>query len=469
MSARVVEVAPGDAVIDPNVRTQVQLDKPFLDSIKQSGFLQLPMGWQDDEGRVHVEVGQRRMLAARELEMETVQVIIRPRVEAEQARIVEQLAENERRSGLSDTDRVAAWQQLSLFGMPIDDIAKQTGTPRARVRQAVKLTQDAPRTAEVMAEHALTLDQAAQLVEFEDDPALHETLAETGRKKPSEFDLEVQRAHRARESAAGLAALREKIEETGARFISPDLVRDADEREYIHIYAVTHPKAASRYQVTSKEAAELGGLVYSGREFSIHGTNTTEWKPEHYIEHFEKHGYARRSHQGASARGPLTETERQERREKRERNANWRLVCDLRGQWIRDELLQRKTMPDGALTWVARTLVGDRAASPASHNPYQGKDRSLALEWLGIPEPLPGAHAPDSTRLAEVAVTRPGRSDIRVALAVALARWEVVLCDPKSGDYAEAKGAGRYLAQLGEWGYQLADTERVWAHAVGED
>lgn len=469
MSARVVEVAPGDAIIDPNVRTQVQLDKPFLDSIKQSGFLQLPMGWQDDEGRVHIEVGQRRMLAARELELETVQVIVRPRVEAEQARIVEQLAENERRSGLSDTDRVAAWQQLSLFGMPIDDIAKQTGTPRARVRQAVKLTQDAPRTAEVMAEHALTLDQAAQLVEFEDDPALHETLAETGRKRPSEFDFEVQRAHRTRESAAGLAALREKIEETGARFISPDLVRDAAEAEYISIHAVTHPKAGSRYNVTPEEAADIGGLVYTGREYTIHSTNAVEWKLERYIERFEEHGYARYSSYGASARGPLTDTEKQERREKRERRANWKLISEIRVQWIRDELLQRKTMPDGALTWVARAIAGDSATVPSSYNPHMARDRDVAIEWLGLPEPLPGTHAPDSTRLAEAAAQRPGRSDIRVALAIALARWEVTLCDPKSPDYAEAKSAGRYLAQLGQWGYQLTDTERAWALAAGED
>lgn len=46
---------------------------------------------------------------------------------------MEQLVENEHRQHLTDPDRVAAWQQLTLEGLTVASIAKRTGTRRDQV------------------------------------------------------------------------------------------------------------------------------------------------------------------------------------------------------------------------------------------------------------------------------------------------------------------------------------------------
>ena len=70
MTSTLRQIAPGDLLIDTNVRTDTALDKPFQASIKAHGVLVPIVGIEDEDGRVHVRSGQRRTLAAREADAE---------------------------------------------------------------------------------------------------------------------------------------------------------------------------------------------------------------------------------------------------------------------------------------------------------------------------------------------------------------------------------------------------------------
>ena len=83
-------------------------------------------------------------------------------------RIVKQWHENERRDALTETDRLAAVEQLTILGVPAGNIARRLGTPKKQVEAAVQANgSDLAKTA--ARKHALTLTDAALIAEFEDD------------------------------------------------------------------------------------------------------------------------------------------------------------------------------------------------------------------------------------------------------------------------------------------------------------
>jgi ParB family chromosome partitioning protein len=83
-------------------------------------------------------------------------------------RIVKQWHENERRDALTETDRLAAVEQLTILGVPAGNIARRLGTPKKQVEAAVQANgSDLAKTA--ARKHALTLTDAALVAEFEDD------------------------------------------------------------------------------------------------------------------------------------------------------------------------------------------------------------------------------------------------------------------------------------------------------------
>ena len=112
-----VHVAAADVVIEDNVRTAADLDPAFLASVKRHGVLLPTIGYRNADGAVVVRDGQMRVLAAREAGT-TVPVFVTERGDSTAARIAEQLVANERRTGLTDADRLQAYRQLELEACP---------------------------------------------------------------------------------------------------------------------------------------------------------------------------------------------------------------------------------------------------------------------------------------------------------------------------------------------------------------
>jgi ParB family transcriptional regulator, chromosome partitioning protein len=131
-------IDPHTLLVDSNIRQSASPDKDFVASIRDLGVLQPIIAVRTPDGDVRVRYGHRRTLAAVEAGATTVPVIIAADEgtddEANIERLVGQYAENEHRTGLTNTEKVGVMEQLAAFGVSPAQIAKRTKTKR-RVRR----------------------------------------------------------------------------------------------------------------------------------------------------------------------------------------------------------------------------------------------------------------------------------------------------------------------------------------------
>ena len=134
-------IDPTTIEVEENVRLDVTIDKDFVASIKANGVLVPILARRDDQGRVHVRAGQRRTLAAREAGVATIPAYIVTGDDDTATRIVEQLVENDQRQGVKQSERVAAFKQLSFDGMSAATIGRRTGTKAAEVKKGLAVAE----------------------------------------------------------------------------------------------------------------------------------------------------------------------------------------------------------------------------------------------------------------------------------------------------------------------------------------
>lgn len=124
-----------------------------------------------DSSGLMIEIGHRRKRAAIELDFPLVPCIIAPD-EGAAMLIAAQLAENGHRKGLTATEEAEGFHQLTLLDWTPEKIAKVRHIPAAAVKQSLKL-RTLPEAARDAADAGtLTLDDAAVMVEFSDQPAV---------------------------------------------------------------------------------------------------------------------------------------------------------------------------------------------------------------------------------------------------------------------------------------------------------
>ncbi len=460
-------VNPADIVIDTNVRTMVDIDPGFYESIRDHGVRTPPTCWRDADGVVHVECGQRRVLAATQAKLPEIRVLIVPRehaveeAEAEKTRIVSQLTENDQRQALTDGERVEAWQQLALFGMSADEIAKATKTKRDKVRTAVKIAKDSPATVELIKERQLTIDEALVMQEFQEEPAeVLDNLERTMRENPAGLDRLVSELRRKRELAAQEAACRAEAKAAGVRTWRPSNEIREWSGKHKQLEEVRIGKATEA--PTLEEAKAQGGLVAS---MATHqhwdGTKTVYLHAvKYFIEDPKEHGYRipRQAHSSPKSDEQRAK-ELEEKRAKRARRQAWGIATEDRQAWIKDTLLTAKP-PAEVLLWLVKYQVDERTFSYADLSwAAKEKQRTLALHWLGEPEET-NSYRRRRAGFLKQAAARPGTSELVVMLAHSLAGTEAMISDPKSYNYGEDRSIGGYLRQLQEWGYQLVDVEK---------
>ena len=125
-----VDVDPTRLILGDNVRAAAHLDRHFLASLRQFGVMNPIHVTRSEDGTLTVKRGQRRALGAVKVGLASVPVLIVDDDDSEAERITKQWHENERRDALTDTDRLAAVEQLTILGVPAGSIAKRLGTPR---------------------------------------------------------------------------------------------------------------------------------------------------------------------------------------------------------------------------------------------------------------------------------------------------------------------------------------------------
>jgi ParB family transcriptional regulator, chromosome partitioning protein len=121
------------------------------------------------EGALRVETGHRRTLAAIEAGLATVPVLVVADERTDHAGTVERLlrlyAENEHRTGLTNSERLGVVEHLALLNVSAAQIGKSTRMKRADVDNAIAVTRSELAKA-ANDRYELTLNQAAAVAEF---------------------------------------------------------------------------------------------------------------------------------------------------------------------------------------------------------------------------------------------------------------------------------------------------------------
>ena len=177
---------PHTLVIGANVRDTADLeaDPEFVPSIRELGVLQPILAVLGPDGAVIVRDGQCRTLAAQQVGLTAVPVLIRPTgsdwTNEEIARLSEQLNLNDRRTEITEGQRAKAVADMLDLGVPVTEAARRTRVKKTLIADHGKVGASAA-ARRLLDEGEYTLDHAAVLGEFEEagDVAAVQTLLDT--------------------------------------------------------------------------------------------------------------------------------------------------------------------------------------------------------------------------------------------------------------------------------------------------
>lgn len=150
-----IQINPANLLVDTNIRADLSLDKAFLGSVKERGVI-VPIVAMSTTDGVRVIAGHRRTAAAAVAASLTEVPVV----------LVDQIAENDHRTGLTDADRADAVHQLALLGVSAAQITKRTKLSRDTVDAAISLADREDKTT-LLAQYPITV--AAWIAEFDGD------------------------------------------------------------------------------------------------------------------------------------------------------------------------------------------------------------------------------------------------------------------------------------------------------------
>lgn len=208
LSLAVDEVGPHPK----NVRRDDSPDAELIASVESQGILQplvVVPAPEDADTRYWLLMGHRRLAAALAARLDEVPAIVRDDLAGEAEQIEAMLVENGRRQDLTAVEEADAYEQLTLLGVDVDEIAKTTGRSKTTVKERLRLARQADKAKEAVHTGQITLAQAAALADLEEDHELYtQTVAKIG---TSEFRWALENAARkltrVRKYAERLAAL----------------------------------------------------------------------------------------------------------------------------------------------------------------------------------------------------------------------------------------------------------------------
>ncbi|HEY3630588.1 MAG TPA: ParB/RepB/Spo0J family partition protein [Jatrophihabitantaceae bacterium] len=436
----VENVDPSTLLVDVNVRSDAALDKDFLASIRDLGVLVPVVAVRTPDDALRVRYGHRRTLAAVEVGRASVPVIVTGDDDADEtARIVSQWHENEHRAGLSTADKVAAVEQLSLLGLSAAQIVKKTRGRKDDVERALATASSALAKGAATRYDFLTLDMAAAVAEFDDQPETVKALVASAKSSEGEFAHCLQRARDEREEAAKVTALTAELAAAGVSII--DRPRH-DERDTHPIDNLADDKG--KPLAAAGHAACPGHAAYIGRDWR--GV-----RPVYVCTQVKTAGHRDRySSSGRPAGTPMTDAEKQERRQVLANNKAWKSAETVRRAFL-TKLLARKAAPKGSATYVAGEL------GRGIHEIRRGMERShhLAAELLGL-DPAKGRDV--------IAASAADATDARAqVLALAVVLGDIEEATSTDTWRHSSDTVRRYFAFLVANGYELADVEKLAA------
>jgi ParB family transcriptional regulator, chromosome partitioning protein len=425
-------VDPHHVEPEENIRQKVNLDKPFVASVRQYGVLVPVLGRTDPNGVILIRDGQRRLMAAREAGVQLPVYLVNGSDE-KTVRIIEQFA-TYHRQGLSPAEQADAWQQLALEGMSALVIARRTGAKRAEVETGLVVARNKT-ASRAASDYDLTLEQAAVLVELEDDPDAVDNLREVAKVAPDSFDHRAQELLDKKAIRDEIAKLRAEYEANGVTVVDWPSWDDTE------VAFLSNLRTADGEPVTDDTFADKVGYAMAvGETWS--GVSA---KP--VIVGWKEHGLRRADGRGGPARGQMTDEEKVERRLVVANNKAWASAEKVRRNWIKT-LLGRKKLPNDAQAFATGVLV--REIFAVERAVKQGHPMAATLLSAEA-----GATRDHLARIVEESPVRTGH----VLLAIALGALEASV--DRSTWRHPTDSARRFLRQLAAWGYTLSDVEHL--------
>jgi len=151
-------------------------------SIARHGILQPLVVEPGDEGRYKLQIGKRRMAAAKMLGLEKVPVMILEDSPSPEDSLAMRLVENLHRKNLDPLDEAEAYSTLRKMGIKVSEIARMVGKERTYVSHSMRLLGLHPKVSEAVRQNELPREHALALLRLEPDQqiALAEEVMEKG-------------------------------------------------------------------------------------------------------------------------------------------------------------------------------------------------------------------------------------------------------------------------------------------------
>jgi ParB family transcriptional regulator, chromosome partitioning protein len=441
--------------IGPNVRTVVDLDPRFVESVRAHGVLTPISVFPGEAGRYRLRYGQRRTLAALETERPVIPAIIVLEVPDDETareieRISDQFHENVHRTPLTLPDEArAALALFEIVGSP-KKVAKALSLPAAKVKRLLVVAQS-EQALQLAAQYPLDLEQSATVADFADDEEAVETLMAAAAKGPQEFTHAEQVLRDRRKDAQLRQALVDRLHAEGIEVIKQPYDSSGPIRILSRLRAT--PDAEAVPLTVERHGACPGHAAYISTMGFTRATKASDLNVVHVCTDFRANGHAELYAPAgvpttSQVKRPWTEEEKTTRKEVIANNRDMESAQAPRRKWVR-EFLQSAKVPADAQAWI--TLVLARYGLTLDH------DNAVVL--LGLKDKVKpvfrgaGEAIVDATRNAS-----PARITM-LQLAMLFGAFEG-LVNRETWRYPKAETC-EYYRQLEAWGYVRAPVERL--------
>jgi ParB family chromosome partitioning protein len=151
-------------------------------SIRLHGTLQPLVVEPGVEGRYNLQIGKRRMAAAKMIGLEKVPAIILEGPLSSEESLAIRLVENLHREDLDPIDEAEAYAALKDMGTNVSKIARLVGKDRTHVSHSMRLLKLHPKVKEEVRQQNISMEHAKALLRLDSDQqlALAEEVMETG-------------------------------------------------------------------------------------------------------------------------------------------------------------------------------------------------------------------------------------------------------------------------------------------------
>jgi ParB/RepB/Spo0J family partition protein len=432
VTSELVWLDPKALVTNPaNVREDLRNLDELAESIAESGIVE-PLVVVPLDGGYRILAGHRRAAAAVIGELDVVPCWVRADlVEAESDQVAVALIENVQRDDLTPLEEAHAYAQLSAFpNWSPGRIAQATGRDELFVRRGIEATQLSEELQPAAISGQLSLQEAARLESFADDPDTYASLVKIAGSGGIRHAL--VRAERERDVARRAAEVRAELETEGVRIVERPRHQDVALR-----VSVLTDEDGDDLDADEHAASCEGHAVYID---DYDGEAIPVCVDPARFGHVTPRWYRHETEEEAAARIAAEEAAQA-------RRAALEDAATLRQSFIRQLIASKDKPPAGTLRLVVEMLVDDQTGLPAPEDLawYLGYDDASELDAAAV--------------LAEAVRKAPERRLPRMALAVV-----AVGAEDNVRSFGNRWGSGalalRWLSYLAGAGHQLTEAEQ---------